>query len=84
MSTRRAIIPHLGKPKKTIKVKFATYVQDLGDGSSAVRFFPTMKEAERFFKKDEDKGYTCCNPENLNTYELEFDMNGNLLTKEND
>ncbi|MDE1834542.1 MAG: hypothetical protein KGH64_04345 [Candidatus Micrarchaeota archaeon] len=64
---------------KTIKVKFAVYMQSNGDGSASPRFFRTTEEAEAV-AKDCDERFC----EDVDMFELEFDMKGNLVTKEDE
>lgn len=62
---------------ETIKVKFATYIQNMYDGAACVRYFRTEQEAESFAAKDDER---YC--DDISTQTLEFDLEGNLLTKE--
>lgn len=57
-----------------MKVKVWTYVENLGDGSCAVRFFNSREEAEAFAGEDDERYCDDINPETL-----EFDDNGVLL-----
>lgn len=60
---------------KTIKVKLAVYIRNLGGGSAAPCFFPNMREAELFAQKDNDR---FCD----DIYErvIEVDQSGNLVS----
>lgn len=63
--------------QKSIKVKFATYAQNGGDGSVIIKFFPSVSDAEDYAEKDNER---YC--EDTELHELEFDLEGNLLTKD--
>ena len=63
---------------KTTKVKFATYALNGGDGSVIIKFFPTASDAEKYAEERGDDERYC---EDIDSHELEFDEDGNLLTK---
>lgn len=58
-----------------MKVKVWTYVENLGDGSCAVRFFNTEEEASAY--ADDDNSDRFC--DDINPETLEFDESGKLL-----
>jgi hypothetical protein len=60
----------------TIKVKFWTYALNCGDGSVFVKFYPTLEAAKAIADKDNER---YC--DDIDQHELEFDLQGNLLTK---
>lgn len=59
---------------KTIKVKFWTYPQNLGDGSYTIEFFSSKEAAEEYASYDEER--SC---DDINFVELEVDLDGNLV-----
>lgn len=59
----------------TIKVRLWTYIKNFGDGSYGIRFFKTKDAAETYASYDDER---CC--DDINLYELEFDLEGNLIT----
>lgn len=61
----------------TIKVKFWVYTENLGDGSSASRFFSSEAAAEKYAAYDEERF-----SDDINEKKLEFDLNGNLVSPE--
>ena len=66
--------------KKTIKVKFASYAQNCGDGSICVKFFPNIVTATEYAESCEfDERFS----DDIRSHYLEFDSDGNLLTKAN-
>ena len=44
-----------GKRRKTIKVKFAVYTQNQGDGSASPRLYATEELAEKAAEKDDER-----------------------------
>ncbi len=44
-----------GKKPKTVKVKFAVYTQNNGDGSAGPRFFISEELAEKAAEKDNER-----------------------------
>lgn len=63
-----------GSTQVSMKTKVAVYIQNCGDGSSAVRFFNSEDDAESYASDD---GERHC--EDIYTVELEFDSKGELL-----
>ena len=63
--------------KKTIKVKFAVYTRNNGDGSSSPSFFKSVEAAEKYAENDDER-----NCDDVEMHTLEFDLDGNLLTPE--
>jgi hypothetical protein len=61
---------------KTIKVKFATYTRNNGDGSASVLFFPTLKAAQTHASKDDER---FDDADDTGWCTLEFDESGNLI-----
>jgi hypothetical protein len=59
-----------------MKVKFATYVVNGGDGSAYVKFFPTMEAALAVASKDDER---FDDADDVQWRELEFDDKGNLI-----
>lgn len=60
-----------------MKVKFAMYIANCGDGSCVVKFFRNEENAEKFASKDDER---YC--DDVYSKTLEFDDEGNLLTPE--
>lgn len=51
-----------------MKIKFWTYIENLYDGSCAIRFFNSEEEAEAYAEKDDER---FC--DDINVKELEID-----------
>ncbi len=47
--------PGTAKAAKAVKVKFAIYIQNQGDGSASALFFKNEKQAERFAERDGER-----------------------------
>ena len=64
---------------QSIKVKFAIYNKNLGDGSCHPCFFRCTDDAEVYAEIDaKEFDERLC--DDISFHELEFDLNGNLLT----
>ena len=57
-------------------IKVWTYVENLGDGSCAVRFFSTREAAEEFAAEDDER---FCDDINLETLEFDEGPSGKIL-----
>ena len=60
-----------------IKAKFWYYIQNAGDGSCYPKFFKTLASAKEYASYDNER---YC--DDIEFKELEFDLEGNLLTPE--
>jgi hypothetical protein len=63
---------------KTIKTKLWLHIVNSGDGSCYVKFFNSEEEANKY-ADDHDNGERYC--DDVYSKELEFDLDGKLLTK---
>lgn len=61
---------------ETVKTKFWAYHKNNGDGSVSSFFYPSREAAEK--EADTDDERYC---DDISFYELEFDMQGNLVSK---
>ena len=62
--------------QKTIKTTVWIYIYNCGDGSAIALFYPTEKASVERASKDEER---YC--DDIYSQVLEFDLDGNLLTK---
>ena len=60
---------------QTIKVKVWVHIHNLGDGSAAAMFFSSEAAAEKYASHDDER---YC--DDVYEKELEFDLNGNLVS----
>lgn len=72
---RLNMVVHIGLDK--MKIKLFIYMQNMGDGSVAARFFKTAESADNYASYDNER---MC--DDIDHVTLEFDDAGNLLTPE--